>query len=71
VVTADRPPDLIGTGANQTIQQSQMFGQAVSLYLECPLPTQPNDAETWFSRSRDAAEFATLNMTSVQLEAPL
>jgi 2-succinyl-5-enolpyruvyl-6-hydroxy-3-cyclohexene-1-carboxylate synthase len=71
VVTADRPPDLIGTGANQTIQQSQMFGHAVSLYLECPLPTQPSDAETWFSRSRDAAEFATLNMTSVQLEAPL
>ena len=71
VVTADRPPSLIGTGANQTIQQSHMFGEAVALYLECPMPVTPTDAQAWLAQAREAAEFANQNMTSVHVEAPL
>jgi 2-succinyl-5-enolpyruvyl-6-hydroxy-3-cyclohexene-1-carboxylate synthase len=31
VVSADRPPEMIGTGASQTIEQSDLFGGAVRL----------------------------------------
>ena len=33
VLTADRPPQLIGTGANQTVEQVGIFGRAVRLAL--------------------------------------
>lgn len=38
VVTADRPPELRGRGANQTIEQRGIFGGAVreALFLDCP-----------------------------------
>lgn len=43
VLTADRPPELIDTGANQTIDQTRIFGQYVrwSHTLPCPDASVP------------------------------
>ena len=38
VVSADRPAELRGTGANQTTDQSQLFGHAVRLFHELGTP---------------------------------
>ena len=38
VLTADRPPQLIGTGANQTVVQPGIFGDAVRLALTAAEP---------------------------------
>jgi 2-succinyl-5-enolpyruvyl-6-hydroxy-3-cyclohexene-1-carboxylate synthase len=47
-LTADRPPRLRGTGANQTIDQVELYGRAVRAYLEPPLPASTDDAAAWF-----------------------
>lgn len=56
VCTADRPPELQGVGAPQTVAQSGLFGGAVRCYLE---PGVPDEAQrhTWRSLgSRMVAE---------------
>ena len=40
LLTADRPPELRESGANQTTDQVKLFGRAVRWYLELPLPEQ-------------------------------
>ncbi len=38
VLTADRPHELRGSGANQTIDQVKLFGDYVDLFADAPLP---------------------------------
>lgn len=71
VVTADRPSNLIGTGANQTVDQSDYFGRAVSLVGQCPLPIDLRAAGDWQNVACDVAMFATSHLTPVHVQAPL
>ncbi len=58
VLTADRPPRLRGTGANQTIDQRELYGMYARAYLEPPVPETPNDALAWSDTGRRAVEAA-------------
>ncbi len=39
ILTADRPPELRSTGANQTIDQVKIFGDYVRFFFDVPCPT--------------------------------
>lgn len=39
ILTADRPPELRQTGANQTIDQNKIFSDYVRYYVDLPCPT--------------------------------
>jgi 2-succinyl-5-enolpyruvyl-6-hydroxy-3-cyclohexene-1-carboxylate synthase len=47
LLTADRPPRLRGTGANQTINQEGLYGRYVRASLEPPVPESQPDAAAW------------------------
>ena len=47
VLTADRPPRLRGTGANQTIDQTDLYGRYARAYLEPPVPANAADVGAW------------------------
>ena len=53
LLTGDRPPELRGVGANQTIDQTELFGAYVQTYLETPVPGEDPDDWGW----RQRAEF--------------
>ena len=53
VITADRPPELQGVGAPQTIDQRELYGSAVRWYCE-PGPPAAGGAPWWRDLARDA-----------------
>lgn len=53
VVTADRPPELRGVGAPQTIDQLDLYGRAVRAFVDAP-PPDSADPGIWRTIARDA-----------------
>ena len=53
VLTADRPPELQGVGAPQTIDQRDLYRSAVRWFCE-PGPPEEADAPLWRGLARDA-----------------
>jgi 2-succinyl-5-enolpyruvyl-6-hydroxy-3-cyclohexene-1-carboxylate synthase len=69
VLTADRPPRLRGTGANQTIDQGDLYG-AYADFLEPPVPTTAEDEERWRAVGRDALLGTRRSWQPVQVNCP-
>jgi 2-succinyl-5-enolpyruvyl-6-hydroxy-3-cyclohexene-1-carboxylate synthase len=61
VLTADRPPELHGVGAPQTIDQQHLYGGAVRLFVDAGVP-QVDDSGSW----RDWASSWWLAATGVE-----
>jgi 2-succinyl-5-enolpyruvyl-6-hydroxy-3-cyclohexene-1-carboxylate synthase len=48
-LTADRPPELRGVGANQTIDQIGLFGEYASWFWDAQVPAEGSDAgRSWY-----------------------
>jgi 2-succinyl-5-enolpyruvyl-6-hydroxy-3-cyclohexene-1-carboxylate synthase len=56
-LTADRPPELHGIGANQTVEQSGLYGNAVRWAYDLPAPeNHPDAVDAWRETVRTAVE---------------
>lgn len=57
LLTADRPPRLRGTGANQTIDQVNLYGPNAKLFIDVPPAdaVEPADAASFVSEAWEAA----------------
>jgi 2-succinyl-5-enolpyruvyl-6-hydroxy-3-cyclohexene-1-carboxylate synthase len=57
-LTADRPPELQGVGAAQTIDQTHLYGEAVRWFGD-PGPPEPDAAGSWRTLARRALDEST------------
>ncbi len=57
VLTADRPPELIGVGANQAIDQAQLYGSAVRWFHD-PGPPEDGSSDGWRALAAQAVASA-------------
>lgn len=72
VCTADRPPELRGVGAPQTVDQAHLFGGATHWYAEPETPAVGQSASTWRSLAARAwAEAQGPPAGPVHLNLPL
>lgn len=68
VLTADRPPELRQTGANQTVDQLKLFGAAVRLFTEVGVAeTVPGQVAYW--RSLACRAYVAAAGTQMRMEA--
>jgi 2-succinyl-5-enolpyruvyl-6-hydroxy-3-cyclohexene-1-carboxylate synthase len=58
LLTADRPPELHDVGANQTIDQRELFGGYVKRFVEAGVPGDYPDVAHWFDVGLAAADVA-------------
>jgi 2-succinyl-5-enolpyruvyl-6-hydroxy-3-cyclohexene-1-carboxylate synthase len=58
VLTADRPPELRGVGANQTIDQRGLYGGYARAFTEAPVPGDDPGVAGWRRRGAAAARSA-------------
>ncbi len=71
VLTADRPPRLRGTGANQTIVQPGLYGEYVHASLDLPVPSTAGQEAWWRQAASEALEaMATDPIGPVHLNCP-
>lgn len=56
VLTADRPPRVRGTGANQTIVQPDLYGGYVHASFDLPVPSTAGQEAWWHQAAREALE---------------
>jgi 2-succinyl-5-enolpyruvyl-6-hydroxy-3-cyclohexene-1-carboxylate synthase len=69
LLTADRPPRLRGTGANQTIDQVGLYGRYAE-YVEPTVPTDASDAEAWTATGREVIVALRRTWQPVQVNCP-
>lgn len=62
ILTADRPPELQGVGANQTVDQLKLYGSHVKLFLQMPVP---QNQDMLLRQARQAAWRVVLGAKSV------
>jgi 2-succinyl-5-enolpyruvyl-6-hydroxy-3-cyclohexene-1-carboxylate synthase len=71
LLTADRPPRLRGTGANQTIDQEELFGGYARAYFEPSVPAVLEHPQEWRRAARVALNACGgLTPGPVQIDCP-
>ncbi|TDB82276.1 2-succinyl-5-enolpyruvyl-6-hydroxy-3-cyclohexene-1-carboxylic-acid synthase [Micromonospora sp. KC721] len=75
VLSADRPPELRGTGANQTTDQTKLYGASVRLFIELGVPERRRGQVRYWrsvvSRAVDAARTGPVHVNVALREARL
>ena len=70
LITADRPPELRETGANQTVRQPPVFQDVTRWFLDWPVPTADVPARWVLSTAAHAVHRATAPPGPVHLNLP-